>query len=194
MLFLHGFPEFWYAWKHQLNEFSKDHRAVAVDMRGYNLSEKPDDLPAYRLETVVADVYELARQLSPSKKVTLVGHDWGGYIAWAFAGAHPEALMKLIIINAPHPTVFANLLKSNPAQQKASEYMQMFRSNAAEQILSSNEFDFLVKIMAFGAPNGVSAEDKPVYLKAWSQRARSRVGLITIARTSHPAMMHATRA
>src|SRR6267154_6440278 len=126
ILFLHGFPELWYEWKNQLAEFGRDHLAVAPDMRGYNLSDKPGELDAYRMATLVEDIRALADRFSHKKKFVLVGHDWGGVVAWAFASAHPDYLQKLVIVNAPHPGVFARLLASDPAQQKASQYMLMF--------------------------------------------------------------------
>ncbi len=170
MLFLHGFPEFWYAWKNQLTDFGSDHHAVALDMRGFNLSDKPGDIAQYRLDILVEDIRAFAAHLSPGKKFVLVGHDWGGFVAWAFAAAHPQALEKLVIINAPHPAVFAHLLTSDPAQQKASEYMEIFRSAQAENILTANNFDILAnKVMVFGSQNGLLPEDKPAYIKAWSQ-------------------------
>jgi pimeloyl-ACP methyl ester carboxylesterase len=170
ILFLHGFPEFWYAWKNQLTALGSDHHAVALDMRGFNLSDKPTDVAQYGLNVLVEDIRAFADLLSPAKKFVLVGHDWGGFVAWAFAIAHPQALDKLVIINAPHPAVFARLLTSDPAQQKASEYMEIFRSDQAEHILSANNFDVLAnKVMVFGSQNGLPPEDKPEYIKAWSQ-------------------------
>jgi epoxide hydrolase 4 len=178
ILFLHGFPEFWHAWKNQLTDFGKDHHAVALDMRGYNLSDKPSDVAQYRLNILVEDIREFAAILSPAEKFVLVGHDWGGFVAWAFAIAHPEALEKLVIINSPHPAVFARLLASDPAQQKASEYMEIFRSAQAEQILSANNFDILAnKVMVFGSKNGLLPEDRPEYIKAWSQPGALTGGL-----------------
>jgi pimeloyl-ACP methyl ester carboxylesterase len=178
ILFLHGFPEFCYAWKNQLTDFGRDHQAVALDMRGVNLSDKPSDVAQYRLDVLVEDIRAFAVHLSPGKKFVLVGHDWGGFVAWAFAMSHPEALEKLVIINAPHPAVFARLLASDPAQQKASEYMEIFRSAQAEQILSANNFDILAnKVMVFGSKNGPLPEDKPEYIKAWSQPGALTGGL-----------------
>jgi len=156
ILFLHGFPHFWYAWKSLLTEFGKDHRAVALDLPGYNLSEKPKALSAYEVEHIVADVWAFAREVSPNKTFALVAHDWGGYIAWALAVAYPGVLHKLVIINAPHPAIFAQLLHSDSMQQKASNYMELFRSAQAEQILSANDFEFLgSSVMGFGRENGL---------------------------------------
>src|ERR1035438_5433196 len=107
ILFLHGFPEFWYEWKNQLAEFGQDHLAVAPDMRGYNLSDKPSEVEQYQVRILIEDVRALAEHLGHKKKFILVGHDWGGAVAWAYAMAHPETLEKLVIVNAPHPGVFA---------------------------------------------------------------------------------------
>lgn len=177
ILFLHGFPEFWYAWKSQLAEFGKNHRAVALDLPGYNLSDKPKELSRCEVEHIVEDVCAFARHLSPDNKFILVGHDWGGYIAWALAMARPETLDRLVIINAPHPAIFARLLSFDPAQQKASSYMELFRSAEAEQILSANDFEFLSRVMAFGSENGLPPGDRTEYLKAWSQPGAITGGL-----------------
>src|SRR5579872_6049325 len=126
ILFLHGFPEFWYEWRNQLAGFGKDHFAVAPDMRGYNLSDKPEALDQYKMNVLVEDVRALGDHFPHQKKFILVAHDWGGAIAWAFAIAHPEMLEKLVIVNAPHPGVFGRLLATDPAQQQASQYMLMF--------------------------------------------------------------------
>jgi pimeloyl-ACP methyl ester carboxylesterase len=178
IIFLHGFPEFWYEWKDQLTEFGRDHLAVAPDMRGYNLSGKPAEVDQYQMKYLVEDVRALANHLG-KKKFTLVGHDWGGAVAWAFAIAHPEYLDKLVIVNAPHPGVFARELRSNPAQQKASEYMLMFRGDKAEDTLSANNYAVLVNIvLGSGLKNGVFDEDdKKAYLAAWSQPGALTGGL-----------------
>ena len=136
ILFLHGFPEFWYSWKDLLADFGRDHHAVALDMRGYNLSARPEPVDAYRVPVIVEDVRALAAKLGATRFV-LVGHDWGGVIAWAFAAQHPELLEKLVIINAPHPAVFARELANNPEQQNASSYFNLFNSPEAEQVLSA---------------------------------------------------------
>ena len=179
ILFLHGFPEFWYEWKDQLAEFGKDHLAVAPDMRGYNLSEKPEALDQYKINLLVEDVRALGDHFSHQKKFVLVAHDWGGAVAWAFAIAHPEMLEKLVIINAPHPGVFGRLLATDAAQQQASQYMLMFRSPQAEQNLSANNYAGLVgAVLGDGLKNGVFTEDdKQAYIKAWSQPGALTGGL-----------------
>jgi pimeloyl-ACP methyl ester carboxylesterase len=179
ILFLHGFPEFWYEWKDQLAEFGKDHLAVAPDLRGYNLSDKPAALDQYKMNVLVEDIRALGDHFSHQKKFVLVGHDWGGAVAWAFATAHPEMLEKLVIINAPHPALFGRLLSSDKAQQQASQYMLMFRSPQAEAALSANNHATLVNIvLGEGLKNGVfTEEDKAAYLKAWSQPGALTGGL-----------------
>ncbi len=164
ILFLHGFPEFWYSWKDLLADFGRDHHAVALDMRGYNLSARPESVDAYRVRAIVEDVRALAVELK-AKKFVLVGHDWGGVIAWAFAAQHPEMLEKLVIINAPHPTVFARELANNPAQQKASGYFNLFNSPQAEQVLSANNYE--VMLQAFGSV--LNEADRKQYLEAWNR-------------------------
>jgi epoxide hydrolase 4 len=164
ILFLHGFPEFWYSWKDLLADFGRDHHAIAVDMRGYNLSSRPETVDAYRVPVIVEDIRTLALKLK-AKNFALMGHDWGGVIAWAFAAQHPEMLDRLIIINAPHPTLFARLLATDPAQQKASGYFNLFNSPQAEQMLSANNYAGMLG--AFGS--SLNEEDRKVYLAAWNR-------------------------
>jgi len=164
ILFLHGFPEFWYSWKDLIADFGRDHHAVALDMRGYNLSARPEPVESYRVALIVEDVRALAEKLK-AKKFVLVGHDWGGVIAWAFAAQHPEMLDRLVIINAPHPTVFARELAKNPDQQKASSYFNLFTSPQAEQVLSANNYAGMLQ--AFGS--ALNDEDRKQYLAAWNQ-------------------------
>jgi epoxide hydrolase 4 len=181
MLFLHGFPEFSYAWNNQLAEFGRDHLAVAPDMRGYNLSSKPEGVDQYRMPLLVEDVRALSARLGygANRKFILVGHDWGGVVAWAYAAAHPDTIEKLVIVNAPHPGIFGRELRDNPAQQKASMYMLMFRGPDAEKTLSANDHQMLVNaVLSDGLKKGHFTEaDKAEYLKAWSQPGALTGGL-----------------
>lgn len=181
ILFLHGFPEFWYEWKNQLKEFGKDYTAVAYDQRGYNLSSKPEKLEDYAVPHIVADIKAMFEKFgtNPSNKGILVAHDWGGAVAWAFAIRHPEYLAKLVIINAPHPGVFARELQTNPAQQKASAYMNFFRSPQAEAGLSANTYAALQNAIFTSStkPQNFTEEDKKAYVEAWSQPGALTGGL-----------------
>lgn len=180
VLFLHGFPEFWYAWKNVLPDVAKaGFEAVAIDMRGYNTSDKPNDLSSYRLPELISDVRGVIQSLGRGRKAILVAHDWGGAVAWAFAGAHPELLEKLVIINAPHPTVFARELATNPKQQAASAYMTFFQSPGAEETLLKDNCAALV-MSILGARKRKPAftpEEKDAYVKAWTQPGALTGGL-----------------
>jgi len=178
IMFVHGFPEFWYEWKNQLAEFGRYYQAVAPDMRGYNLSSKPTEVEQYRVKYLVEDLRLLAEHLG-HKRFILAGHDWGGVVAWAFALRHPDYLEKLIIVNAPHPAVFERELRENPAQQKASQYILMFRSPKAEQILSANNYTPLVDtVVSEGLKQGYfNEEDRKAYLEAWAQPGALTGGL-----------------
>jgi pimeloyl-ACP methyl ester carboxylesterase len=187
MIFLHGFPEFWYAWRMQLPEFAKDHLVVAPDMRGYNLSGKPAEVDQYAMPILIEDVRALAEHLG-YKKFVLVGHDWGGSVSWAFAIKYPEYLEKLVIANAPHPGVFGKLLQENAAQQQASQYIATVRAPGAEAVLSANNFAFLKIAMArAGLRDGLfSAEDWKQYEEAWSQPG-ALTGALNYYRAMRPA-------
>jgi pimeloyl-ACP methyl ester carboxylesterase len=178
MMFLHGFPEFWYEWRNQLAEFGRDYQAVAPDMRGYNLSSKPTDVEQYRIKYLIEDVRALAEHLG-YKKFILVAHNWGGGVAWPFAIRHPEYLEKLIIINAPHPAIFMRELRDNPAQRKASQYILVHRAPGAEDILARNDYAVLVSsLLKDGIKQGYfTEEDRKAYIEAWSQPGALTGGL-----------------
>jgi epoxide hydrolase 4 len=125
MLMLHGFPEFWYSWRHQIPEFAKNYKVVALDLRGYNDSDKPKETSAYVMAEFIKDVEGVIRGLGYDKCV-LVAHDWGGAIAWSFTYTHPEMVEKLIVLNLPHPAKFAEGLRT-PQQLQRSWYMFFFQ-------------------------------------------------------------------
>ena len=174
MVFVHGFPEFWYCWHGQLEEFGKDHRAVAFDLRGHNLSDKPEGVAAYRPKPLMEDLRQLIEHLQAGrddKSCILVAHDWGGAIAWTFAAAFPQYVNKLVIINAPHTVPFARALASDPAQQEASHYMLLLRHAKAERVLEANNYERLLKMFSRTADGhcALSDEEIPLYREAWSQ-------------------------
>ena len=111
MLMLHGFPEFWYSWRHQITEFARDYHVVAIDMRGYNDSDKPKAVSAYKMSELLADVEGVISNLGYEDCI-LVAHDWGGAIAWNFAYEYPAMVEKLIVMNLPHPAKFIDGLKT----------------------------------------------------------------------------------
>lgn len=133
MLMLHGFPEFWYSWRHQIPEFAKNYKVVALDLRGYNESDKPQQQSAYVMSELVKDVEGVIQGLGYDRCV-LVGHDWGGAIAWNFAYAHPEMVERLIVLNLPHPAKFAEGLRT-PGQLLRSWYAFFFQVPALPEFL-----------------------------------------------------------
>ena len=139
MLMLHGFPEFWYSWRHQIPEFAKDFKVVAIDLRGYNDSDKPEDKSAYVMDEFIKDVKGVIKGLGYERCV-LVGHDWGGAIAWSFAYAHPEMVERLIVLNLPHPAKFAQGFRT-PQQLLRSSYVFFFQLPwIPELLLQSSDY------------------------------------------------------
>jgi epoxide hydrolase 4 len=152
MLMLHGFPEFWYSWRHQIAEFSHDHKAVALDLRGYNESDKPKAQDAYRLSVLLEDIKGVIKGLGYERCV-LVGHDWGGAIAWTFAYAYPQLVKRLIVLNLPHPAKFSEGLRTLPQLSK-SWYILLFQVPVfPEWLLSQNDYRLLIGILTQTAVN-----------------------------------------
>lgn len=170
IVFVHGFPEFWYAWRKLLAEFGRDHHAVAYDQRGYNLSGKPDGVANYRSSHLVADLAAVIRHFGRGRAI-VVGHDWGGVVAWAFAIARTEMVEKLIIGNAPHPGVFARLMANDIEQRRASGYIAKYQDTDAEFYLSGDNFAVLRDTVTEPglAAGYFNAGDAAAYLAAWRQ-------------------------
>lgn len=133
MLLLHGFPEFWYSWRHQIPEFAKEFKVVALDLRGYNESDKPPNQSAYVMDEFVKDVEGVIKGLGYGSAV-LAGHDWGGAIAWYFAYAYPELVDRLIVLNLPHPAKFAEGFFT-PQQLLRSSYIFFFQIPGLPELL-----------------------------------------------------------
>jgi pimeloyl-ACP methyl ester carboxylesterase len=180
ILFLHGFPQFWFLWRRQLEDLGADHAVFAPDMRGYNLSCKPEEVEAYRMRHLLRDVLELIQQLDLAP-VTLVGHDWGGIVSWAFALKRPELLERLVIIDGPPPFTWNRDLRESPKQRDAVNYMLEFSkpSPEPEELLAANGFslmdDLLLRIGGRGAL--LSESERAAYHEAWSQPGALRGGL-----------------
>ena len=139
VVLLHGFPEHWYTWRHQIAALAQaGYRVVAPDQRGYNLSDKPEGVHHYRIEALSADVVELIRSCGREKAI-VVGHDWGGVVAWHLAMCHPDMVEKLIIMNAPHPAAYLRELRQNPAQQRKSWYIGFFQLPLLPELLLGHD-------------------------------------------------------
>jgi pimeloyl-ACP methyl ester carboxylesterase len=139
VIFYHGFPLFWFSFHHQLTALRDEFRVVAVDGPGVNLSEKPEDLSRYRLPALVAQLDALARHLAGDEPFQLVGHDWGGALAWSFAQARPERLRSVVGINAPPGNQLLHLLRTDPEQQRRSAYMWAMRSGEIHERMTAND-------------------------------------------------------
>lgn len=170
IVFLHGFPEYWETWKHQLLYFQNDYRVIAPDLPGYNLSDKPQDLSFYKLPNLIKFVAELIKSLCPNEKVYLVAHDWGGAIAWPLTAFHPNLVERLIILNAAHPSTFTREMINNGEQRQKSDYIHELINKDAENLLSKNEFSYLSDKTMVGANDNVFSKDiKRLYKLAWQQ-------------------------
>ena len=169
IILLHGFPESHRTWRHQIPELAKDHFVLAPDQRGFARSSKPADVSDYTPDKMVGDLIALADHFGIAT-FTLVGHDWGGAIAWMAALARPDRIARLIIVNAPHPFVFQRGLFDDLAQREASQYITAFRNPALERHIES------IGLPAFFDGSFLRhtdfekvAGEKAAYLDEWSQ-------------------------
>jgi pimeloyl-ACP methyl ester carboxylesterase len=181
LLFLHGFPQFWWLWRAQLAEFGSDRHAVAPDMRGFNLSSKPEGVESYRMRHLVEDVRAFAVEYLGVERFVLVGHDWGGIVSWAFAARHPELLDRLVILDAPPPFTWGRELERNPRQRAAARYMtDLSRPEPEpEELLMADDFRLLDGIvMEPGIQRGYLDEgDRERYHEAWGRDGAITAGL-----------------
>ncbi|CAI5465740.1 unnamed protein product [Closterium sp. Yama58-4] len=178
LLCLHGFPSFWYTWKHQFHFFaSRGYHVVAPDLRGYSWSGKPPDVAAYSRAALLSDVAALAAHFGVREdadgqarsKMVLVGHDWGGNVAWEFAHDHPALLHALVICNMPHPSAFHAALRSKPSQMRRSWYIFLFQlGHLGESFMSLNNFYMLRGVVQRDPKVPQSQDDVQRHVAAFS--------------------------
>lgn len=169
IILLHGFPESHRTWRHQIPELARTHFVVAPDQRGFARSSKPEGVAAYRPDRPVADLLALADHFG-KPRFTLVGHDWGGAIAWMAAINHPDRVERLIILNAPHPLIFQRTLFDDPGQRAASQYINAFRTAGIEERITAMGVDrYFDKTFADHSDPALMAAERPYYLDQWSQ-------------------------
>ena len=144
IVMIHGFPDFWYSWRHQMEALSKDYYVVAIDLRGYNLSDKPKGVENYDMRLLIGDVAAVIKHLGREKAI-IAGHDWGGAIAWTMATYMPQMVERLMICNLPHLRGLARELANNPQQQKNSQYARDFQQPDAHKKLTAEGLTFWVK-------------------------------------------------
>jgi pimeloyl-ACP methyl ester carboxylesterase len=171
VLLLHGFPEFWYGWRKQIDALADSgFRVIVPDQRGYNLSSKPRGVARYRVRELVSDVLAIIDQLG-RPNVYLVGHDWGAIVAWALAAWHKERVARLAILNVPHPGAMFRFLLTHPSQLRRSWYMFFFQMpRVPEWFFSAGNFRAGVQsLVRTSRPGTFSPEDLSEYRRAWSQ-------------------------
>ena len=169
ILFLHGFPESHRTWRHQMAGLSDHYFCIAPDQRGYAGSDKPQEVAAYKVPILIADVLATADALGVGA-FTLVGHDWGGAIAWATALRAPDRVSRLIQCNAAHPYIFQKTLIFDPAQRAASQYISEFRERDIEGEVAAKGLDWFFDDRFAKISGGhLTADDRAAYLAEWGQ-------------------------
>jgi pimeloyl-ACP methyl ester carboxylesterase len=158
VVMIHGFPDCWLTWRQVMEALAKDYEMVAIDQRGYNLSDKPRGAEHYDMAVLVEDVAAVVRARGREWAI-IVGHDWGGAVAWSFAMKRPEMTEKLIILNLPHPRGIGRELARNPQQQKASAYARRFQQEGAQTNLTAEGLAFWV----------TNAQAKARYIEAFQR-------------------------
>ena len=168
IFFLHGFPESARTWRYQLADLSRDYRVFAPDQRGFARSSKPSSVDNYTHEKPIGDLIALA-DLFGVERFTLVGHDWGGAIAWAAALGHADRIERLAIVNAPHPLVFQRSTFDDMDQRKASQYIRAFRVPGMETHIANDLDNFFEKTFSGHFELTLSDAEKAAYIDEWSQ-------------------------
>jgi epoxide hydrolase 4 len=165
----HGFPEFWYSWRNQIDALAAaGFRLIIPDQRGYNLSDKPKDAAAYNLDEVSADVIGLIDHFG-LEKIDLIAHDWGGAAAWWTANKYPERIHGLAVLNVPHHRAFGDALRKSASQRRKSLYMRFFQMKTLPELLIRFGNGMLLARWAFRGTRAFTPEDIRLYQQAWMQ-------------------------
>jgi pimeloyl-ACP methyl ester carboxylesterase len=179
VLLLHGFPEYWGVWKQVMADLGKDHHVIAPDLRGYNLTSRPEGVEAYRIEHLVEDVRGLVAHLGV-KDVHLVAQDWGALVGWSFVLRHPQLVRSYTAIDITHPALFNRELRHNPAHQQVSQYMLSFRDPGAADFIAANDFTWPKQALIDVARQhgaDLSEADAAELVEAWRQPGAINAGL-----------------
>ena len=158
VVMIHGFPDYWYSWRHQMEGLADRFQVVAIDQRGYNRSDKPAGVASYDMRLLDGDVIAVIKHLGKDNAI-IVGHDWGGIVAWNLAMNAPQFVTKLVILNLPHPRGLSRELANNPDQQKNSAYARRFQAEGAEKALTAEGLAAWV----------TDAAAKPKYVEAFQR-------------------------
>lgn len=171
VVLLHGFPEFWYEWRHYIEPFvDAGYRVLVPDQRGYNRSEKPAGIRPYRITELSQDIVDLIAT-EDRHTAHVIGHDWGAVVGWDLALRHPDTVDRLGIVNVPHPVVFEQVLTSNLTQLRKSWYMFFFQiPRLPEWYVGRNDYALVVTVMREGSrPGAFSETDFERYRRAWTE-------------------------
>ncbi|MEM8725402.1 MAG: alpha/beta hydrolase [Pseudomonadota bacterium] len=184
LIFLHGFPESHRTWRHQIAHFKDRFRCIAPDQRGYRGSSKPQEVEAYTPDKLIGDIFLLADALS-IPKFTIVGHDWGGAIAWGVAlGGQHMRVERAIIANAPHPSIFQKLLYTNKQQREASQYIRGFKDTANDALIKDQGLTgLMLQEVKWDRPTAMEPEEREALLRDWQNRDAA-FGMINYYRAS----------
>ena len=172
LVFLHGFPESHRTWRHEIAHFSDRFRCIAPDQRGYRNSSKPQEVEAYTPDKLIGDIFLLADALGVGS-FTIIGHDWGGAIAWgvALGGQTNGRVTRCIIANAPHPAVFQRLLYTNEVQRASSQYIRGFRDTANDALVREHGLAaILMKEVKWDRPSAMDDEERAALMEDWQDR------------------------
>ncbi|HEU5318737.1 MAG TPA: alpha/beta hydrolase [Chloroflexota bacterium] len=172
VILLHGFPDFWYGWRHQIPALAAAGlRVYALDQRGYNLSDKPRGARHYTLDQLAGDVLRVADEVAPGLSVTLVGHDFGAAAAWWLASRRPERVARQVIVNLPHPAVYGRTLWRNPAQLLRSWYILFFQLPALPEWAMRQRrcYALAEALRRSSRPGAFTLDDLRRYRAAWAQ-------------------------
>lgn len=173
VVLIHGFPDFWYSWREQIPALAKHFQVVAIDMRGYNKSDQPSGVENYAMPKLVADIDAVVKHFKADKAI-IVGHDWGGVVAWTYAMTHPDKTDKLVILNLPHPKCLQRELANNPEQQKNSAYARNFQQPEAASKVQPEMLTFWVK----------DGDAKKKYVEAFKRS--SMEGMLNYYKANYP--------
>jgi len=171
VVLLHGFPEFWYGWRHQIPALvAAGYRVIVPDQRGYNLSDKPKGVHSYGMEELGQDVIGLLNHFK-IEKADFAGHDWGAAVAWGIAISFPQRIERLVIMNVPHPAVMLDTLRTSPRQILKSWYIGFFQiPGLADWMLQANHYAAIGRLLASSGKTGTfTPSDLVEYRKAWAQ-------------------------
>ena len=172
LIFLHGFPEFWFAWRLQIDHFvSSGYRVIIPDQRGYNLSDKPAGIANYSIDLLARDVVGILDTVADSSAF-VVGHDWGAAVTWYLAARYPERVSRAAMLSVPHPRIFIKNLIISPAQLRKSWYLLFFQVPwLPECMLRRRDWALLVRALRNTSPPGVFSDpDLEQYKKSWAKK------------------------